>query len=512
MSNESANSPMREQSRIQQWIDALGQEKAWQALSAHQASVRFFDIVGISHWENQHSLFLTWLLDTNGTHGMGDLPMRLFLRCVCNELLNGRGQERLRQAGPDLTELARVLLTSSFDIKLQAMESERPLSEGRADIYAEMTIREHRAGTTHFVRLIIENKVTANEHDGQTTKYFNHCRAMGVPVAASDLPSTCRHVVGVFLTPIAEQQPACPEFVRLSYQALLNDVLLQIKPTNTAAAMLCEQYRRTLRYSSARDAISTMAIPYAEMQELRDVWHRHKPLFQAIIDALKRERDDQSVSEEDPRNEDQLVSFRAAHRHELRMLTGAAMHDSPPWEPSPKELDELLVPVPLVQGIKARIAEVGWTDDWQVSAGTTDRALQVYYAPFCDWLAERQSTAHLKNLHFYVGAEGGKLPYVELRFAGGGLPQARKDGFGDCVEAIRNTLVPAMSLVHGKVLESLYLCRRRFRRHEAPQEQVEASLKFMKVVTPIVEAWFHDIKLGDGSPCLPVSGTTRPEN
>ena len=40
-------------------------------------------ILGVARQENPHSSFLRWLLDMNGEHGYGSIPMRKFLSMIC---------------------------------------------------------------------------------------------------------------------------------------------------------------------------------------------------------------------------------------------------------------------------------------------------------------------------------------------------------------------------------------------------------------------------------------------
>lgn len=57
-------------------------DSLYQELKAYYGKTTLFNILKIERNENRHSAFLAWLLDENGSHGLGEEPLKRFMRLL----------------------------------------------------------------------------------------------------------------------------------------------------------------------------------------------------------------------------------------------------------------------------------------------------------------------------------------------------------------------------------------------------------------------------------------------
>lgn len=161
-------------------------------------------VLGLQRDEVRHSRVLAWLLDPTGHHGLGPrLLGSLLTKLFPVEQFKGLGRARPRCE--EVCGLARI------DIVVRA------------------------PGLT----LVIENKVDADEGDGQCDDYFNrYCHEPGARF--------------VFLTPTGRRPwsatgPAAVAFAPLSYRTVAESLrtLLRAGPTGTAVHV-AQDYLNTL--------------------------------------------------------------------------------------------------------------------------------------------------------------------------------------------------------------------------------------------------------------------------
>ena len=111
-----------------------------------------FHILGVAHYEvSTHSSFLRELLDSNGTHGQGNLFFIEFLSMLAAKGVIPRDD-------------IKSYSTKTFDDYV--CEAERSVDTGRVDI-----IVEQLAGDAPFC-IIIENKVWAEDQEKQIERYW----------------------------------------------------------------------------------------------------------------------------------------------------------------------------------------------------------------------------------------------------------------------------------------------------------------------------------------------------
>lgn len=68
--------------RIKELIISFYNNQMYQELKAYYGKTTLFNILKIERNENRHSAFLAWLLDENGSHGLGEEPLKRFMRLL----------------------------------------------------------------------------------------------------------------------------------------------------------------------------------------------------------------------------------------------------------------------------------------------------------------------------------------------------------------------------------------------------------------------------------------------
>ncbi len=136
-----------------------------------------FEVLGIEKSETRHSLFLAWLLDPSGNHGLGDYFLRRFLLLVTSYARSHEMAEitafdvdhwKLREVNVE-TERHRidVLLTSPEDRFVCAIENKLFSGEhgNQLERYRHVVKREYDGLTPLYVFLTIDGQLPTKESD-----------------------------------------------------------------------------------------------------------------------------------------------------------------------------------------------------------------------------------------------------------------------------------------------------------------------------------------------------------
>jgi predicted transcriptional regulator len=186
-----------------------------------------WQILGISRKEIFVSQFLAWLLNPSGQHNFGSQFLKDFI------------VEALRFVQEKQTALSLVKLVV-MDLSEAEVTAESWLGKNsRPDI----VINDRGNG---FL-CVIENKVGANEGDGQTQKYYEQSL---IRYPAEQYP----YRVYIYLSPY-QVPPECEHFIALSYQSVLTIIdRLQKKGRITETEkFLLKQFQENLRRSIVMD-------------------------------------------------------------------------------------------------------------------------------------------------------------------------------------------------------------------------------------------------------------------
>ena len=141
-------SAQREISESETALQALILDDSLERLEDLLADFNLFDVLGIWHREIQHSAFIAWLLDPNGSHRLGDYFLRRFLSEAAREARD-RGVGSISPFDVDGWTLSDVEVT-------RELHNIDVLVLSRVDGFA----------------CLIENKVFSGESAGQLSRYL----------------------------------------------------------------------------------------------------------------------------------------------------------------------------------------------------------------------------------------------------------------------------------------------------------------------------------------------------
>ena len=187
----------------------------YQKLNAYYGKTTIFNILKIERNENRHSAFLAWLLDKNGSHGLGEVPLKKFMRM-------------LAWADKD-SKYDNPFLMGNYRIENMEVKTERPAEtkgrekSGRVDIDIEFGYIFNIGENPSLVHVILENKIYTKEHDKQT-KLYREWAIEDKEKRQKDI-----QIIGVFLSP--EFTEKCDgdtdnfKYVKITYDDLLKFVI-----------------------------------------------------------------------------------------------------------------------------------------------------------------------------------------------------------------------------------------------------------------------------------------------
>ena len=202
---------------IKRWIIDFYNNPLYQELKAYYGKTTLFNVLKIERNENRHSAFLAWLLDANGSHRLGEEPVKRFMRLLAK--IDDRYIE--------------PFLVGNYQIENVEVVTEKPAKvegqkkTGRVDIfisfdYKLLNGKVEEKETLHHVHVIVENKVYTDEHDDQTKLYLDWARQ-------EYKGKHNQTIVGAFLAP--EKPDKCSgdvdgfEYVKITYQDILQDLI-----------------------------------------------------------------------------------------------------------------------------------------------------------------------------------------------------------------------------------------------------------------------------------------------
>ena len=239
----------------------LLQDDDYIALYDYYSKETMLGILGVARQENPHSSFLRWLLDVNGDHGYGSIPLRKFINTVCliyDAIYEGKacknGQDNHNILGIKNVDILDEIKYGRYEIINQFIANEMVLkNQRRADIFCITQLKFQRFTEDDNIRnlvLLIENKIHSSEHDSQTMAYVSDLispNALSIIKNRLEIdwldktPSTNNVNLYVFLNafptseikakwkekqvgkmePFAESE----DFITLNYQYLLDEVV-----------------------------------------------------------------------------------------------------------------------------------------------------------------------------------------------------------------------------------------------------------------------------------------------
>jgi hypothetical protein len=237
----------------------------------------FFRIVGRAHYERWHSSFFGWLLDSNGSHLLGDYVLRRFLLLLLDD-------ECLKPKNHSENFLVKILPSVDFD-EVQVSPNENLPTEtsvsgvGRFDVFLTAKLLDANDSIGNL-NIIFELKIDSKPNGHQSSKYadwllINHPNDINFLIYITpDLAESAMLTVG-------DKRWYC-----LDYQ-LLNDKLfeplLNHPNINEKTKPFIIQYMKNLR---SRYKGVKMAITSEEKKLALALYEKYSDVFDSIYDVL----------------------------------------------------------------------------------------------------------------------------------------------------------------------------------------------------------------------------------
>lgn len=252
----------------------------FQELNSYYNEKTLFSALNVERNENRHSSFIAWWLNPKSEHGLGDSPLKLFLRLVATKNLDPVTNRDLynRMIAGDY----RITLLEEVEVEKSVGAINNSKSKGRIDIWTvlELAYEEDGDEIRKVVPLVIENKIYSNEGNEQTKRYFT---------AASSYAQECVPMC-IFLT-VETKKPCCNEFKNVTYQELLTYV---IEPLVSSVAPSSMQFVESFIRNLGRPALTenkyygVLAVSQKECAMLNRVVEKieNKELFNTAFASL----------------------------------------------------------------------------------------------------------------------------------------------------------------------------------------------------------------------------------
>lgn len=275
--------------KVEEWLMQFHSNQATRAIIRKINQNSILDIYGIARSETHHSKFLAWLFNPNESHNTGELALRKLLNIAVR-----RGIEQNNQS-KDFLSVKKIVLTSATHSSTSASNVQvltesyveaqgKKGAKGRIDIL----IQNVELGT-ESINIVIENKIYSNEHDEQTTTYFEGIN--------KKYPKPKNRNIFLYLTPKPnwempkEDGPSCTckDFIEINYQDILTEVLTSIleEPISSATRIAIEDYIHCITSPSIHSKnYNSMATDEETDELLKKFWDANEKLILAAINAF----------------------------------------------------------------------------------------------------------------------------------------------------------------------------------------------------------------------------------
>ena len=286
--------------KVEEWLMQFHSNQATRAIIRKINQNSILDIYGIARSETHHSKFLAWLFNPNESHNTGELALRKLLNIAVR-----RGIEQNNQSEVFLWVKKRVLTSASLSLtsasNVQVLTESYVESQGKkgAKGRIDILIQNVELGT-ESINIVIENKIYSNEHDEQTTTYFEGIN--------KKFPKPKNINIFLYLTPKSnwempkEDGPSCTckDFIEINYQDILTEVLTSIleEPISSATRIAIEDYIHCITSPSIHSKnYNSMATDEETNEMLKKFWDANEDLIRAAIYAFASSEDEDSKDE-----------------------------------------------------------------------------------------------------------------------------------------------------------------------------------------------------------------------
>ena len=263
----------------------------FQELNSYYNEKTIFGALNVERNENRHSAFVAWWLNPKSEHGLGDAPLKLFLRLVATK----EWGESIFKQNDKVDFYSRVLagdynitIREDFELEKSVGKLSSNNSKGRIDIWSALELTaedEDGKDSSLAVGMVIENKIYSNEGKNQTLRYFD-----AVNSYMKELPSEMEYSgMGILLT-ATKQKPSCDQFTNITYQELLTYV---IEPLMSSVDADSSQFVEAFVRNLGRPALTennkhygVLAVSKKEKMLLERVVMNNRDIFESTFASL----------------------------------------------------------------------------------------------------------------------------------------------------------------------------------------------------------------------------------
>ncbi|WP_409416305.1 PD-(D/E)XK nuclease family protein [Flavobacterium sp. PS2] len=127
-----------------------------------------FSVLNLTNNEvRTHSAFIGELLNTKGSHGLKDKPLKLFIKILEDKFISNEVEESEIMIDLDRFKFNTETATTIVEKNIKKLNEDKT-EGGRIDIIIE--------DRDKLNALIIENKIYAGEQQNQLVRYYNYCK------------------------------------------------------------------------------------------------------------------------------------------------------------------------------------------------------------------------------------------------------------------------------------------------------------------------------------------------
>jgi hypothetical protein len=273
--------------KVEEWLMQFHSNQATRAIIRKINQNSILDIYGIARSETHHSKFLAWLFNPNESHNTRELALRKLLNIAVRRGIEQNNQSKdfqwfrntvLTSATHSSTSASNVQVLTESYVEAQGKKG----TKGRIDILVS-----NLALGGDFINIIVENKIYSNEHDEQTTTYFEGIN--------KKFPK--QKNIFLYLTPKSNwEMPiqngpscTCKDFIEINYQDILTEVLTSIleEPISSATKIAIEDYIHCITSPSIHSKnYNSMATDKETNEMLKKFWDANEELILAAINAF----------------------------------------------------------------------------------------------------------------------------------------------------------------------------------------------------------------------------------
>ena len=273
--------------KVEEWLMQFHSNQATRAIIRKINQNSILDIYGIARSETHHSKFLAWLFNPNESHNTGELALRKLLNIAVRRGIEQNNQSEDFQWFKS-TVLTSASLSSTSASNVQVLTESYVEARGKKGAKGRIDILvSNLALGGELINIIIENKIYSNEHDEQTTTYFE-----GINKKFPDQKN-----IFLYLTPKSNwEMPiqngpscTCKDFIEINYQDILTEVLSSIlgEPISSATRIAIEDYIHCITSPSIQSKnYNSMATDKETDEMLKKFWDANEELILAAINAF----------------------------------------------------------------------------------------------------------------------------------------------------------------------------------------------------------------------------------